>query len=132
MRKIFIASSMFFIIAALVAVSGCSNSGQPINLNKMLMDGESWTYEGSGGDLIVFGEDGTFRWVSGSAVENGAYKVFKIDDGNRVELTFVDAKGKEVRVEEWSITGDIGEADGVVTDLQGQEFLIRGTKDTLR
>jgi hypothetical protein len=132
MRRAFIALSMIFIIAALVAVSGCGKSSKTVNLDKMLMDGESWTYEGSEGNLVVFGEDGTFRSVSGSAVENGAYKVFKMDDSNRAELTFVDKEGHEVRVEEWSMTGDIGKADGGVTDLQGQEFILRGTKDTLR
>lgn len=132
MRKTFFALSIVLIIASLFAASGCGGKrDQLVNLDKMLMNGESWIYEGSEGDLIVFGEDGSFRSVSGSEVESGAYKVFKMDDGNRAELTFVDKGGNAVRVEEWSMTGDIGE-DEVITALQGQEFLLRGTKETLR
>jgi len=127
MRKALIALSILLIFVGLVAVCGCNRKGQIVNLDKMLMDGASWTYEGEWGDLIVFGEDGSFRSVSGETVENGGYGV----DGDLAELTFVDSEGNEVRVEEWSVTGDIGE-DIVITDPQGQEFILKGTRETLR
>jgi hypothetical protein len=93
----------------------------------MLMDGESWTYEGDEGDLIVFGEDGTFRAVIGGKMVNGGYEV----DGDQAELIFVDDEGNEVGTEEWSVTGNIGEAD-IVTDPLGQDFLLKGSRETLR
>jgi hypothetical protein len=128
MRKALVALSMILILAGLVAATGCNRKGQIVNLDKMLMNGESWTYEGEEGGLIIFGEDGTFRSVQGEVVENGAYEV----DGDRAELTFVDAEGNEVRVEEWSIAGDIGSETGVVTDSQGQEYFLQGTRESLR
>ena len=127
MRKALVALSVTLIIAGLITASGCGRRGRIVNLDKMLMDGESWTYEGEEGDLIVFGEDGTFRSVIGGKVENGAQEV----DGGRAELIFVDGDGNEVRTEEWSVTGNIGEAD-IVTDPQGQDFLLKGTRGTLR
>jgi len=127
MRKALAVLSIFLVITGLVAVSGCNRTGQIVNLNKMLMNGASWTYEGEGGDLIVFGEDGSFRLVSSGTVENGAYEV----DSDQAQLTFVDSKGNEVRVEEWSMTGAIGE-DIVITDPQDQEFILKGTRETLR
>ena len=127
MRKSLVVLSILLVITSLVAVSGCGSSSKIVNLNKMLMNGDSWTYEGEQGDLIVLGEDGSFRTVIRDVVENGGYEV----DGDYAELTFVDSKGSEVRVEEWSVTGEIGE-DMVITDLQGQEFWLKGTRDTLR
>jgi hypothetical protein len=127
MRKALVALSMILMIAGLVAASGCGGRRKIVNLDKMLMDGESWTYEGDEGNLVVFGEDGSFRWVAGEAVENGGYEA----DGDRLELTFVDSGGNEVRVEEWSATGDIG-GDEVITDSEGQEFFLKGTRETLR
>ena len=53
------------------------------------------------------------------------------DDGNQLELTFVDSGGNEVRVEEWSATGDIGE-DVIITDSQGQQFFLSGTRASVR
>jgi hypothetical protein len=129
MRKAFVAFIVVLIITGMVAVSGCG--GRRGSLNKMLMDGESWTYEGAEGDLIVVGEDGTFRVVINSEVENGTYEVFQIDDGYRAELTFVNKEGDELRVEEWSMTGAIGEV-GIITDPRGQEFSLKGTRETLR
>ena len=79
------------------------------------------------GDLVVFGEDGSFRTVISEKVENGGYEV----NGDIAQLTFVDSEGDEVRVEEWSVTGDIGE-DIVITDQQGQEYILKGTRETLR
>jgi hypothetical protein len=127
MRKALVALSMILIIACLFATSGCNRTGQIVNLEKMLMDGESWTYEGQEGDLIVFGEDGSFRSVIRENVENGAYEV----DGMRAELTFVDKEGNEVRVEEWKVEGNPGEVD-IITDQQGQDFSLKGTRETLR
>jgi hypothetical protein len=129
MRKACVALIVILIITGMVAVSGCGSRRDA--LNKMLMDGESWTYEGIEGDLIVVGEDGTFRLVINNEVENGTYEVFQIDDGYRAELTFVDKEGDESGVEEWSMTGDIGEV-GIITDPRGQEFSLQGTKETLR
>ncbi|RJP34767.1 MAG: hypothetical protein C4536_02195 [Actinobacteria bacterium] len=131
MRKALVALIMILVVAGLVAISGCNSRGQIVNLDKMLMDGESWTYEGYEGDLIVFGEDGSFRLVAGEKVENGAYEVFQTDDGNRAKLTFVDSEGNEIGVEEWTVSGDIGEVD-VITDQEGQEFYLKGTKESLR
>lgn len=127
MRKAFAASIILLLIVGLITASGCGSSSKIVNLDKMLMDGASWTYEGEWGDLVVFGEDGSFRSVSGDTIENGGYEV----DGDIAQLTFVDSEGKEVRVEEWSVTGDIGE-DIVITDPQGQEFILKGTRETLR
>ncbi|MBN2028586.1 MAG: hypothetical protein JW854_17675 [Actinobacteria bacterium] len=127
MRRALAAPIIFLLIAGLVAATGCNRRGQIVNLDKMLMDGESWTYEGENGDLIVLGEDGSFRAVIGEKVENGGYEV----DGDRAELTFVDSGGNEIRVEEWSVAGDIGE-DIIITDLQGQEFFLKGSRETLR
>jgi hypothetical protein len=131
MRKALVALSMILIIAGLLAVSGCVRTGRIVNLNKMLMDGESWTYEGYEGGLIIFCEDGSFRFVGDEKAENGGYEVFQTDDGNRLELTFVDADGNAVRLEEWSAEGDIGTVD-TVTDPQGQTYYLAGTRDSLR
>lgn len=127
MRKTLAVLSLMLVITSLVAASGCGSSSKIVNLDKMLMNGESWTYEGEQGDLIVLGEDGSFRAVISDRVENGGYEA----DGERAELTFVDSKGNEVRVEEWSVTGDIGK-DIIITDQQGQEFTLKGTRKTLR
>ena len=133
MRKTLVAAAVILAIASLAVFSGCRNSGdnQQVDLNDILLEGKNWTYEGSKGDLIVFAEDGTFRSVIDEKVEDGTYKVFQTDDGEWVELTFLDEKGNQDRVEEWSMTADIGEGD-TITDLQGQEYLLRGTKETLR
>lgn len=127
MRKALIALTVLLVFAGLFAACGCNTRGQIVNLNKMLMDGESWTYEGEVGDLVVFGEDGSFRAVISEKVENGGYEV----DGDIAQLTFVDSEGNEVRVEEWSVNGEIGE-DIVITDQQGQEYILKGTRETLR
>jgi len=127
MRKTLAVLCLMLAITGLIAATGCGSSSKIVNLDKMLMNGESWTYEGEQGDLIVLGEDGSFRTVISNKVENGGYEV----NGERAELTFVDSKGNEVRVEEWSVAGDIGE-DIVITDLQGQEFFLKGSRETLR
>ena len=79
------------------------------------------------GRVIVFGEDGSFRWVNGDKVENGGYEA----DGDQLELIFVDSKGNEVERDEWSIAGDIGGEETVITDPQGQEYYLSGTREIL-
>lgn len=128
MRKAGLALCLVLIVISLVAVSGCARSGGIINLYKMLMNGASWTYEGIAGDLMVIGEDGSFRLVSGEQVTNGGYEV----EGDQLELIFVDSEGNEIGTEEWSIEGDINGEETVITDLQGQKFYLSGGGNTLR
>lgn len=133
MRKSLALVSVIFLTAGLAFIAGCGGGllDQQINIGDILLSGENWTYEGNEGDLLVLAEDGTFRSVIGGEVEDGSYKVFQADDRNWVELTFQDGEGGEERVEEWGMTADLGAAD-IITDTQGQQFQLRGTRETLR
>jgi hypothetical protein len=131
MKKPIIAMSMT-VAVLLLAVTGCGGNGEhQVNLNDILMEGENYTYEGDEGDLIVLAEDGTFRSVIGNKVEDGTYKLFQTEDDSWAELSFLSEEGDEERVEEWRMTTAAGEIE-TVTDLNGQSFILQGTRQTLR
>ncbi len=129
----FVALTLLLVIA-IPAASGCGDSGedQRIDIDDILMEeGDSFTFEGNEGDLVVLASDNTFRAAIAGEVKNGAYDIFQSEDAIRLELVFEDRNEETGEFESWDI---VKNEDGnvVLTDLRGQSFTLKGSKEGLR
>jgi hypothetical protein len=121
------------LIAGVTALAGCGGgTDQKKDLNDVLVqEGDSFTFEGNQGDLVVFSRDGSFRSVIGGVVEDGTYEIFEGADAVRVELTFENKVGDFAGVETWEIT-EGADGSALITDPRDEQYVLKGTQRGLR
>jgi hypothetical protein len=132
-RKALVVTSMVLVAAGLVLAVGCggNNGAHRLNSEDLLITGDTQNYEGSQGDLVILAEGGIFRSVVAGQVKDGKYKVLEKENSTWVELTFFNDRGDEDQVENWPISED-EKGNEILTDLQGEEYVLKGTRATLR
>lgn len=122
------------LIVAVASVTGCEDGAQDqrIEINDVLLEeGDSFTFEGDKGDLIVISSENTFRAVIAGEVEDGDYEILQSEGVIRLELIFENRDEETGKFETWDLAEN-QDGNVVLTDLQGESFRLKGTAKGLR
>lgn len=117
MRRILALVCMALVIAGLVIVAGCGDSGfSEVEADESIKEGIKSNFIDQDGNLAAFTQFGTFKLVVDDQLVQGNYEIVSGQDGSSLVLTFENGE-----VETWSIVVSDGKVTAVIDD-EGTEY----------